>query len=149
VVGRKLLPGEIAPDFFLDFLDLTDRTIQCARLADVAGSIRLFSVVNSLTRPTCHHIPVQWEQLRTSLPLGACIYTVSMDTPAVQARWQSMQGVLHQTLSAYRGEQFGQDYGVWLKEWHLLQQAIFVVDCENRIVYTEYLVVSCASLTMR
>lgn len=87
VVGRKLLPGEIAPDFFLDFLDLTDRTIQCARLADVAGSMRLFSVVNSLTRPPCQQITVQWEQLRSSLPPGACIYTVSMDPPKFQAHW--------------------------------------------------------------
>ncbi len=138
VVGRKLLPGVTAPDFFLDYLDLTDMTVQCARLADVAGRMRLLNVVNSLARPICHHITVQWEKLRTDLPTGAYIYTVSMDPPDAQAHWQSIEGILHQTLSAHRSEQFGQNYGVWLKEWGLLQQAVFVIDCENRIVYSEY-----------
>src|SRR5947209_5132104 len=98
VVGSKLLPGATAPDFFLDYLDLTDMTVQCARMADVAGRMRLFNVVNSLARPICHHITVQWEKLRTSLPPGACIYTVSMDPPDAQAHWQSIEGILHQTL---------------------------------------------------
>ena len=138
VVGSKLLPGATAPDFFLDYLDLTDMTVQCARMADVAGRMRLFNVVNSLARPICHHITVEWEKLRTSLPPGAYIYTVSMDPPDAQAHWQSIEGILHQTLSAHRSEQFGQDYGVWLKEWGLLQRAVFVIDCDNRIVYSEY-----------
>ena len=46
--------------------------------------------------------------------------------------------MMHQTLSAQRSEQFGQDYGVWLKEWHLLQHAVFVLDRNDRIVYAEY-----------
>jgi thioredoxin-dependent peroxiredoxin len=138
VVGRKLLPGEIAPDFSLEYLDLADMTVQCARLADVAGRMRLFNVVNSLARPVCQHITTQWEKLRPNLPPGACIYTISMDLPDAQAHWQSSEGILHQTLSARRSEQFGQDYGVWLKQWRLLQQAVFVIDYDNRIVYNEY-----------
>jgi thiol peroxidase len=138
VVGRKLLPGKTAPDFSLDYLDLVDMTVQSVRLADVAGRMRLFNVVNSLAKPLCHRITVQWEKLHTDLPPGACIYTVSMDAPDAQAHWQSIEGILHQTLSAHRSEQFGQDYGVWLKEWGLLQRAVFVIDCDNRIVYSEY-----------
>jgi len=138
VVGRRLLPGEIAPDFSLEYLDLADMKVQSAGLADIEGSMRLFNVVNSLARPVCHHITRQWEKLHTDLPPRACIYTISTDPPDAQAHWQSIQGVLHQTLSAHRSEQFGQDYGVWLKEWHLLQRAVFVIDCENRIVYSEY-----------
>jgi thiol peroxidase len=56
----------------------------------------------------------------------------------MQARWQDMAGVLHQALSAQRSEQFGQDYGVWLKEWRLFQQAVFVLDRADRISYAEY-----------
>ncbi len=138
VVGRKLLPGEIAPDFSLEYLDLADMTIQSAVLADIEGDTRLFNVVNSLARPVCHHITQHWEKIRPNLPPGACIYTISMDPPDAQTHWQSIQDVLHQTLSAHRSEQFGQDYGVWLKEWRLLQRAVFVIDCENRIVYSEY-----------
>jgi len=37
-----------------------------------------------------------------------------------------------------RSEQFGQDYGVWLKQWRLLQRAVFVLDRHDHIVYVEY-----------
>lgn len=56
----------------------------------------------------------------------------------MQARWQDSAGVLHQALSAHRGEQFGHDYGVWLKQWHLLQRAVFVIDRNDHIAYNEY-----------
>ena len=46
--------------------------------------------------------------------------------------------MLHQVLSAQRSEQFGQDYGVWLKQWRLLQRSVFVIDRNDRIVYVEY-----------
>jgi len=138
VVGRKLLPGETAPDFSLDYLDLAEMTVQSARLADVVGNIRLFNVVNSLARPVCHRVTQHWEKLQADLPASVCVYTISVDSPDDQAHWQSTEGILHQTLSTHRSEQFGQDYGVWLKEWHLLQRAVFVIGCDNRIVYTEY-----------
>ena len=35
-------------------------------------------------------------------------------------------------------EQFGQDYGVWLKEWRQLARAVFVIDRDDHIVYAEY-----------
>jgi thiol peroxidase len=56
----------------------------------------------------------------------------------MQVDWQDSVGVLHQALSAQRSEQFGYDYGVWLKEWCLLQRAVFVIDRNGRIVYVEY-----------
>ena len=33
---------------------------------------------------------------------------------------------------------FGRDYGVLLKEWRLLQRAVFVVDGDGRIRHAEY-----------
>ncbi len=56
----------------------------------------------------------------------------------MQARWQDRTGVLHQALSAHHSVQFGQDFGVWIKEWQLLQRAVFVIDRVDRIVYVEY-----------
>lgn len=138
VGGRKLLPGEAVPDFRLDYLDLIEMTVQSARLADSAGTVRVLTVVNSLERPVCQHVTQRWEACRVRLPSEVYIYTVSMDPPGEQARWQAAAGVMHQLLSAQRSEQFGWDYGVWLKEWRLLQRAVFVIDRDNRIVYAEY-----------
>jgi len=138
VMGRQLLVGDPAPDFRLEYLDLADLAVRTTSLADSAGLVRLLSVVNSLERPLCQRVTRQWEALGAALPPEACIYTVSRDSPQMQANFQDNAGVLHQALSAQRGEQFGQDYGVWLKEWQLLQRAVFVLDRHAHIAYAEY-----------
>ena len=138
VIGRQLHVGDPAPDFCLDYLDLSDQVVRTVSLTDSTRLVRLLSVVNSLQRPVCQRVTRHWEALYADLPSNACIYTVSMDSPQMQADWQDSAGVLHQALSAHRSEQFGQDYGVWLKEWRLLQRAVFVIDRNDRIVYAEY-----------
>ena len=138
VIGRRLHPGGIVPDFCLNYLDLVDMAVHTVRLSDLAGMVRLLSVVNSLERPVCQVVTRRWEALCAMLPPDACIYTVSMDPPQMQAGWQDRTGVLHQALSAHHSVQFGQDYGVWLKEWHLLQKSVVVIDRTDRIVYVEY-----------
>jgi thiol peroxidase len=138
VVGRKLEPGEAAPDFALDYLDPEDSSMRTIRLGDSAGAVRLLNVVNSLDTPVCHVETRRWEQLRPDLPPGVVVYTISMDLPYAQARWQSAEGVAHAALSAHRDEQFGEDYGVLIKEWRLLQRAVFVIDREGRIAHAEY-----------
>jgi thioredoxin-dependent peroxiredoxin len=138
VMGRQLHAGDRAPDFRLDYLDLADMIVSTISLADSRGMVRLLSIVNSLKRPVCQRVTRRWEALSRNVSPEASVYSVSMDSPQMQARWQDMAGVLHQTLSAHRDEQFGQDYGVWLKEWRLLQRAVFVLDRNDRIVYAEY-----------
>ena len=138
IMGRQLHTVDPAPDFRLDYLDLADQAVHTVGLADSAGMVRLLNVVNSLERPLCQLVTRQWEALCAMLPPDACIYTVSMDSPQMQARWQDTAGVLHQLLCARRSEQFGQDYGVWLKEWRLLQRSVFVLDRNDHIFYAEY-----------
>jgi len=137
VVGRRLVPGDPAPNFLLESLDPTQGMRQ-VRLSDSAGSVRLLNVVNSLDTPVCHVETRRWEQSLASLPAGIGIFTVSMDLPYAQARWQTAEGVTHAVLSAHKDERFGRDYGVLIKEWRLLQRAVFVIDRDNRIVHAEY-----------
>jgi len=138
IMGRQLHTVDPAPDFRLDYLDLADQAVHTVGLADSTGLVRLLNVVNSLERPLCQRVTQQWEALCLVLPPDACIYTVSMDSPQMQARWQDTAGVLHQLLCARRSEQFAQDYGVWLKEWRLLQRSVFVLDRSDHIFYAEY-----------
>ena len=138
VVGRKLRPGDPAPEFALDYLDLDDAAIRQMRLADSAGTVRLLNVVNSLDTPVCHSETRRWERLRAELPPGVTLYTISMDLPFAQARWHAAEEVAHRSLSAHKSEDFGRDYGVLLKEWRLLQRAVFVIDRDDRVVHAEY-----------
>jgi thiol peroxidase len=138
VVGRKLQAGEQAPDFTLEHFDPAESAMKQVSLADSAGSVRLLNVVNSLDTPVCHVETRRWEGLRGDLPAGTTVYTISMDLPFAQARWQTAEGVAHQSLSAHKSEDFGREYGVLLKEWRLLQRAVFVIDRAGHIVHAEY-----------
>ncbi|MGN6564149.1 MAG: thiol peroxidase [Thermomicrobiales bacterium] len=138
VIGRKLAPGDAAPDFTLERFDAEAGGMQQVRLADSAGTVRLLNVVNSLDTPVCHVETRQWERLRGDLPSGVTVYTISMDLPFAQARWSTAEGVAHQALSAHKSEAFGCGYGVLLKEWRLLQRAVFVINRAGSIVYADY-----------
>ena len=88
VVGTHLKAGDPAPEFALEHVDPTTQTMQVVHLADSAGHVRLLNVVNSLDTPVCHRETRQWETLRTDLPPMVVLYTISMDLPYAQARWQ-------------------------------------------------------------
>jgi thioredoxin-dependent peroxiredoxin len=138
VVGSKLNPGDRAPDFELDYFDLAHEEMKSVRLSDSTGQVRLLNVINSLDTPVCHVETHRFEDSRADLPEEVQIYTISMDLPFAQARWHQSENVSHQSLSSHRSEQFGRDYGVLLKEWRLLQRAVFVVDKNDGIVHAEY-----------
>src|ERR671933_745813 len=138
VVGGKLKPGDAAPEFELDYFDSENEDMKTVRLSDSTGKVRLLSVVNSLDTPVCHVETHRFEDSRPDLPSDVELYTISMDLPFAQARWHQQENVSHRSLSAHRSEQFGCDYGVLLKEWRLLQRAVFVVDKNDKLVHVEY-----------
>lgn len=136
VLGRKLGPGQIAPDFTLDHYN--GEEIRSVALADSDGSVRVLNVVNSLDTPICDVETRRWEQLRPELPEDVVVLTISMDLPFAQARWGHGADVRHQTLSSHRSEEFGRSYGVLIKQWRMLQRAVFVLDADRRLVHVEY-----------
>jgi thiol peroxidase len=67
------------------------------------------------------------------------ILTISADHPITQKRWCGAAGVDQlQVLSDYMEMGFGLAYGTWIKERRLEQRAIFVIDKNDTIRYTEY-----------
>ncbi len=138
VVGAKLEAGDVAPDFTLEWMDPADGAMKQVTLADSAGCVRLLNVINSIDTPVCHVETRSWERRRGELPDDVRVFTISMDLPFAQARWHSAEKVGHASLSAHKNEQFGIDYGVLLKEWRLLQRAVFVIDRHGRIAHSEY-----------
>jgi thioredoxin-dependent peroxiredoxin len=139
VIGEQLTPGDAAPDFALDALAPGEALPREVTLTGGLGRVRLLHVVNSLDTPVCHVGAHRFETMRTSDQLpGVDVYTVSMDLPFAQARWRTAEDVAHETLSGHRSEAFGRAYGVLLREWRLLQRAVFVIDAQNRIAHAEY-----------
>lgn len=138
VIGRRLEPGDAAPDFELDLLDAESGAMRQVRLADSAGKVLLLHVINSLDTPVCHVETRRFDTLRSTLPANVEVLTVTMDLPFAATRWQAAEGVTHHTLSSHRSERFGIEYGVLIKEWRLLQRSVFVIDRNDRIAYAEY-----------
>ena len=139
VVGEQLHIGDPAPDFALDALGPGESVPREVTLGSGAGRVRLLHVVNSLDTPVCHVGAHRFEHMRTAdLPANVDVYTVSMDLPFAQARWRGAESVAHEALSSHRSEAFGRDYGVLLREWRLLQRAVFVIDGRGRIRHAEY-----------
>jgi thioredoxin-dependent peroxiredoxin len=132
VVGRMLQPGEPAPDFALDHF--TGSSMDTVRLADLAGSVVVLNVVNSVDTPVCD---VQTRKVDSLFP-GATVLTVSMDLPFALARWTADAGVNHTALSGHRSEDFGRDYGVLIREWRALQRSLFVIGPDGRLLHTQY-----------
>jgi thioredoxin-dependent peroxiredoxin len=139
VVGSKLKPGDPAPEFTLDWLNPEKSVTEPVSLSDSAGSIRLLNVVNSLDTPVCQVETRTWDQMVGDLPKNVVIYTITMDLPFAIERWTRESGITHKGLSSHRSEQFGIDYGVLLKEWRMLQRAVFVIDGNGTITYAEYI----------
>jgi thiol peroxidase len=138
VIGARLQPGMAAPDFVLETFDPETQTVREVRLGDSAGRVRLLNVVNSVDTPVCHIETRRWDGLRRDLPADVALYTISMDLPFAQARWRGAEGTGHELLSAHKSEAFGRDYGVLVKEWRLLQRAVFVLAGDGHVVHAEY-----------
>jgi thioredoxin-dependent peroxiredoxin len=138
VLGGKLQPGMTAPAFTLDSFDASAGAMRQIQLSDSSGKVRLLNIINSLDTPVCHVETKRWENIRADLPSYVVVYTVSMDLPFAQSRWQTSENVSHDMLSSHRDVQFGIDYGVLIKEWRLLQRAVLVIDKDDKVVYAEY-----------
>ena len=138
VEGRRLEPGDVAPPFELDVLDPSTGAIGRERLSDTTGLVRLLNVVNSLDTPVCAIETRRFEAARADLPDSIVVLTISMDLPYAQARWNAEAGVTHRALSAHREPAFGRAYGTLIREWRLLQRAVFVIGRDDRLVHVEY-----------
>ena len=134
LLGARVAVGSPAPDFTLLANDLSPVT-----LADSAGKVRLISVVPSLDTGVCDAQTRRFNEEAAALGANIAILTVSADLPFAQARWCGAAGVDQvQTLSDHKDMNFGDSYGVHIKELRIDTRAIFVVDSNGTLTYAEY-----------
>lgn len=134
LIGPELKPGDKAPDFRLNKSLLEEVT-----LADFAGKIKLISVVPSLDTGVCDAQTRRFNEEAANLGDRVVVLTVSVDTPFAQARWCGAAGVDRViTLSDFKNRNFGESYGVLIKELGLDMRSIFVVDANDTIQYVQY-----------
>lgn len=133
LVGKELKVGDKAPDFKVLSNDLKEVT-----LADYKGKVKLITAVPSIDTGVCATETKRFNEEADKLD-NVQVLTISMDLPFAQSRWCAANGIKNlDTLSDHRNADFGEKYGVLIKELRLLARAIFVVDANDTITYVEY-----------
>jgi thiol peroxidase len=133
LVGSQPCVGEIAPDFEVLTNDLSP-----FRLSKLQGKVLVICSVHSLDTSVCDTEARKFNERVTSLGDDVAVLVISMDLPFAQKRWCGAAGVKNvQTLSDHNKAQFGNAYGVLIKELRLLARAVFVVDKKGVIRYIE------------
>ncbi len=133
LVGQEVQVGQPAPDFEVIANDLSP-----FKVSSLKGKVVIISAVPSLDTPICN-IQTRWfNEEAAKLGPNVEILTISMDLPFAQKRWCGAAGVDRvKTYSDHRDAAFGLAYGVLIKELRLLARAVFVVDKEGVVRYTQ------------
>jgi thiol peroxidase len=135
VIGRKLTPGEMAPEVSLEEWPLCPFQL----LADTAGKIRVISVVPCIDTGLCEMQTIRMNEEAGAFGDRVATITVSADLPAGQARFTGRVGIENlQMLSDHLDMAFGAAYGTWLKELRNEQRSIFVIDANDIIRHAQY-----------
>lgn len=133
ILGNEVKVGDKAPDFTVLSNDLKEVTLE-----DYKGKVKLISVVPSLDTGVCSEQTRRFNEEADKLN-NVHVLTISMDLPFAQKRWCAAEGIEKvATLSDHRDADFGEKYGVLIKELRLLTRAIFVVNSDNQVTYVEY-----------
>ncbi|HSG42374.1 MAG TPA: thiol peroxidase, partial [Anaerolineales bacterium] len=96
--------------------------------------------VPSIDTDTCDTETRRFNQEAANLSDDIVIYTVSTDFPFAQKRWCAAAGVEKVKLvSDVIYAEFGEKYGVLIKERRYLRRSVFIVDREGKLTYVNYL----------
>ncbi len=136
VIGTDLLPGDAAPEFTPQAQDWSQTSI----LASTTGKVRIIAAVPSLDTPVCDRETRRFNQEAAALDPQIAIIIVSTDLPFAQKRWCGAAGIEQvQVVSDHLNAEFGQKYGCLIKEVRILRRAVFVIDHNEKIVFSQYL----------
>ena len=133
LVGQEIQVGTPAPDCTLTANDLSE-----VRLSSFKGKKVILSVVPSLDTAVCDLQTKRFNKEATQLGNDVVILTISVDLPFAQKRWCGATGSDKiKTLSDHRNAEFGQAFGVLIKDLRLLTRAIYILDEKGIIRYKQ------------
>jgi len=135
VVGPDITAGQKAPEFTVIGSDWKP----VAALASTQGKVRIIGSLLSASTSVCDHETRLFNEEAAKLGDDIAIFMVSMDLPFTLKNWCASAGIDKVvTLSDHIQADFGQKYGVLMKDFRVFRRAIFVVDRKGTVVYAEY-----------
>jgi len=136
IIGQDLKVGDKAPEFTVQTQDWSI----VKGLGSTKGKVRIIATLPSLNTSVCERETRRFNQEAAALGEEIAILTVSMDLPFTLKNWCAAAGIDRViTLSDHKTAEFGQKYGVLVKEYRFLRRAIFVIDQNDMLVYSAYM----------
>ncbi len=136
VIGPDVKVGQKAPEFIV----FTPEWSSFKGLKDTKGKVRIINSLLSLNTSVCDRETRRFNQEASALDDRIVILTITMDLPYTIKNWCASAGVDQvKTLSDHKNANFGKKYGLLLKEQRVLRRAAFVVDRNDKVVYSAYM----------
>ncbi|MDO8602879.1 MAG: thiol peroxidase [Candidatus Omnitrophota bacterium] len=131
--GEEAKAGQKAQDF-----KALNTSLEEITLSSFKNKIKLIASVPSLDTPVCDLEIKRFNDEAAKLSRDLVIIFISMDLPFAQKRFcQANEIKAVKTLSDHRDADFGQKFGVLIKEMRLLARAIFILDKADVIRYVQ------------
>lgn len=133
LLGNQVNLGDDAPNF-----KVVTESFSPVTLNDFKGKHILISVVPSLDTGVCSIQTKRFNKEVANLPRNVVMLTISNDLPFAQKRFCKTEKVDKiKVLSDAVWRDFGQKYGLLIKDMGLLTRAIFIIDANGKITYKE------------
>ena len=136
LIGDDVAVGQIAPEFTSSAADWSPVN----PIAASRGKVAILSAVPSLDTSVCDRETRRFNQEAAALSEDIIIWTISTDLPPTQKRWCGAAGVERvKVVSDALNAEFGERYGLLIKERRFLRRAVFVVNREGVLTYVAYM----------
>ncbi len=133
LLGTQVDIGEQAPNF-----KVVDKNFTPVQLTDFTGQTLLISVVPSLDTGVCSLQTKRFNDESAKLAKNITLLTISNDLPFAQKRFCKVENIEQiKILSDSVWRDFGEKYGLIIKDMGLLTRAIFIIDEQGKIKYKE------------
>jgi thiol peroxidase len=133
LLGPDLKVGAQAPE-----ATVVDAQFKPVKLSDFKGKTILISTVPSLDTTVCSMQTKRFNDEAETLPANVVVLTISQDLPFAQSRFCGAENIRRiRVLSDHVHREFGERFGVLIKENALLARSIWVVGPQGKITYRE------------
>ena len=136
IIGPDVQIGELAPGF--SGQDQEWKVIYPLQVT--TGKVRIVAAVPSLETSVCDRETRRFNVEAANLSEDIAIIVISTDLPYTQKRWCGAAGIDQvMVVSDHLNADFGEKYGVLIKERRIFRRAVFVIDQQNIIRYAAYM----------
>ncbi|MEI8621203.1 thiol peroxidase [Pseudoalteromonas sp. B129b] len=133
LLGQGISIGDSAPNF-----KVVDDNFTPVTLEDYKGQAVLISVVPSLDTGICSLQTKHFNEKVASQFPSVVMLTISADLPFAQKRFCKAENIDKiTTLSDSVWRDFGQKYGLIIKDMGLLTRTVFILDESHNVIYKQ------------